>query len=386
MSVDINVDIDSASHDHSPDQLAAVRLLGLSALGSRRLLSMIRHDRPVDIVTTILTGRVVGRFSDFASTWRAELERDLVERTDERLVKRLADTRVVLIDDESYPERLRHDLDPPPALFVRGDLHRIGGLGVAVVGTRHTTEYGRTVASELGRDLALAGVDVVSGLALGVDAAAHRGVLAARQIGSDRHGVPIGVVASGLDVIYPRANGGLWKAVADAGLVVGESPPGTAPDRFRFPLRNRIIAALARVVVVVESRASGGSMITVDEALKRDVPVMAVPGATTTRASDGTNRLLRDGALVATSVDDVLAVLGLEAIGSSRCVRDLRVTPRGVDAEVLSVFGASPLDLDHVVGACAPRSLGEVALSLGRLESWGWLRNTSGWFEKIWST
>ena len=198
--------------------------------------------------------------------------------------------------------------------------------------------------------------------------------------------MPIGVVASGLDVIYPRANGGLWKAVADAGLVVGESPPGTAPDRFRFPLRNRIIAALARVVVVVESRASGGSMITVDEALQRDVPVMAVPGATTTRASDGTNRLLRDGALVATSVDDVLAVLGLEAIGSSRCVRDLRVTPRGVDAEVLSVFGASPLDLDHVVRACAPRSLGEVALSLGRLESWGWLRNTSGWFEKIWST
>jgi DNA processing protein len=382
----VSIHIDTVTDGHSPDHLAAVRLLGLSALGSRRLLSMIRHDRPIDIVTAILRGRVVERFADFASTWRAELERDLVERTDELLVKQLADTRVVLLDEESYPKRLRHDLDPPPVLFVRGDLHRVGSLGVAVVGTRHTTEYGRTVASELGRDLTLAGVDVVSGLALGVDAAAHRGALAARQIESDGHGTPIGVVASGLDVIYPRANGGLWKAVADAGLVIGESPPGTPPDRFRFPLRNRIIAALARVVVVVESRASGGSMITVDEALKRDVPVMAVPGATTTRASDGTNRLLRDGALVATSVDDVLAVLGLEAIGVTRCARDLRVTPSGVDAEVLSVFGPSPLDLDHIVGACAPRTLGEVALSLGRLESWGWLRHTSGWFEKIWST
>ena len=124
-------------------------------------------------------------------------------------------------------------------------------------------------------------------------------------------------------------------------------------------------------------------MITVDEALKRDVPVMAVPGATTTRASDGTNQLLRDGALVAASPDDVLAVLGLEATGASIAVRDLRVTPHGVDADVLAVFGHSPLDLDQVVSACSPRSLGEVALSLGRLESWGWLRHTSGWFERV---
>ena len=124
-------------------------------------------------------------------------------------------------------------------------------------------------------------------------------------------------------------------------------------------------------------------MITVDEALKRGVPVMAVPGATTTRASDGTNRLLRDGALVAASADDVLVTLGLEAIGGAASVRDLRVTPRGVDAEVLAVFDTSPLDLDHVVAACAPRTLGEVAISLGRLESWGWLRHTSGWFERI---
>jgi hypothetical protein len=196
-------------------------------------------------------------------------------------------------------------------------------------------------------------------------------------------GAPVGVVASGLDVVYPRANGGLWRAVADAGVVISEAPPGTPPDRFRFPLRNRIIAALARVVVVVESRASGGSMITVDEALKRGVPVMAVPGATTTRASEGTNRLLRDGAMVATSPDDVLAVLGLASIGADPMMRELRVVPRDSDAAVLSVFAHDPLDLDRIVAACAPMTLGEVALSLGRLESWGWLRHTSGWFERV---
>lgn len=379
----------SSFGDHTADHLAAVRLIGLPALGSRRLLTMMRHECPVDIVSSIERGRVPRAFEEFASTWRRELSRDRSERDDASLVRGLADTSVVLVTDGAYPERLRHDVDPPPALFVRGDASCLNEVGVAVIGTRHATEYGRTNAAAIGRRLILSGVNVISGLALGIDAAAHRGALSAvepsenRHESSPGHGAPVGVVASGLDVVYPRANGGLWKAVADAGVIVGESPPGTPPDRFRFPLRNRIIAALASVVVVVESRSSGGSMITVDEALKRGIPVMAVPGATTTRASDGTNRLVRDGALVAASADDVLVTLGLEAIGGVTPVRDLRITPRGVDAEVLAVFGTSPLDLDHVVVACAPRTLGEVAISLGRLESWGWLRHTSGWFERI---
>ena len=360
-----------------------MRLLDLPALGPRRLLTLMNHESPVDIVEAILRGRVPEPFGEFARAWRDGLHLDLSRRSDDAIDGRLGDSRVVTIHEPEYPERLRHDIDPPPALFVRGEVGRLHGTGVAIVGTRHATEYGRTAASELGRHLGAAGVNVVSGLALGIDAAAHRGTLAAGQTSPESGGAPVGVVASGLDVIYPRANGGLWHAVARAGVVVSESPPGTPPDRFRFPLRNRIIAALSSAVVVVESRATGGSMITVDEALKRGVPVMAVPGATTTRASDGTNQLLRDGALVAASPDDVLAVVGLEAIGASSVIRDLRVTPQGHDAEVLAIFGRSPLTLDQVVTLCAPSSLGEVALSLGRLESWGWLRHTSGWFERV---
>ena len=379
----------------TPEHVAIVRLLDLPALGSRRLLTLMGDRTPTEIVSSIRRGRVPEPFREFARSWRDALELDVARRSEADVVERLGDTRVVSIHEPDYPERLRLDIDPPPALFVRGDVTHLHRTGVAIVGTRHATEYGRTAASELGRHLSRAGVNVVSGLALGVDAAAHRGVLSALQDREDVSaapvgvpkvapmGVPVGVVASGLDVVYPRANGGLWQAVARAGVVIGESPPGTSPDRFRFPLRNRIIAALSHAVVVVESRATGGSMITVDEALKRDVPVMAVPGATTTRASDGTNQLLRDGALVATSCDDVLALLGLESTGVHPVGRDLRVTPRGTDADVLAVFGHSPLNLDQVVTACAPMMLGEVALSLGRLESWGWLRHTSGWFERV---
>jgi DNA processing protein len=375
----------------TPEHVAIVRLLDLPALGSRRLLTLMGDRTPTEIVSSIRRGRVPEPFREFARSWRDALELDVARRSDADVVERLGDTRVVSIQEIEYPERLRLDIDPPPALFVRGDVMHLHRTGVAIVGTRHATEYGRTAASELGRHLSRAGVNVVSGLALGVDAAAHRGVMSMIQdVGQDPDppegvpvGVPVGVVASGLDVVYPRANGGLWQAVARAGVVIGESPPGTSPDRFRFPLRNRIIAALSHAVVVVESRATGGSMITVDEALKRDVPVMAVPGATTTRASDGTNQLLRDGALVATSCDDVLALLGLESTGAYPAGRDLRVTPRGTDADVLAVFGHSPLNLDQVVVACAPMMLGEVALSLGRLESWGWLRHTSGWFERV---
>jgi DNA processing protein len=249
------------------------------------------------------------------------------------------------------------------------------------VGTRHCTERGRSIAAGIGRDLAAAGVNVVSGLALGIDAAAHRGALTAVQRGAV--GRPVGIVASGLDVVYPKANGGLWKFVADTGVIVSESPPGTSPDRFRFPLRNRMVAALSELVVVVESRIRGGSMITVDEALERDVPVMAVPGPVDLDASAGTNQLLRDGALVMATNDDVLTALGLSA---TRRPADRRPEVRGVDLSVLSAFDSGePLTLDMIVRRASPLGvdLAQCAMSLGRLEALGWIVVDGGWFEKL---
>ena len=161
-------------------------------------------------------------------------------------------------------------------------------------------------------DLADAGVAVVSGLALGVDGAAQAGAL-------DRGGAPvIGVVGSGLDVVYPRQHSALWRSIADAGLLVGEAPPGASPERWRFPARNRIIAAIADAVVVIESHARGGSLSTVDAALARDRTILAVPGSIRSPASDGTNDLLAQGAAPARDAGDVLVALGLVPLPAQR--------------------------------------------------------------------
>ncbi len=159
------------------------------------------------------------------------------------------------------------------------------------------------MAYRLGRDLTLGGAAVVSGLALGVDGSAHRGAL-------DHGRTVIGVVAGGLDVVYPRANGPLWHEVGRRGLLVSEVPVGRRPDRWRFPARNRLIAGLAQATVVVESHQRGGALSTAEEAARRDRPVMAVPGSVLSSASKGTNGLLVDGAIPIRDAVDVLLFLG----------------------------------------------------------------------------
>lgn len=206
--------------------------------------------------------------------------------------------------DDDFPVDLANDVEPPDRLFVRGDLAALDCRRVAVVGTRRSTAYGRRMAFELGAGLAAAGVGVVSGLAIGIDAAAHDGVLA-------KGGRPIGVVASGLDNVYPRRHARLWEQVGREGLLMTENPPRTAPLNWMFPKRNRIIAALAEIVVVVESSAKGGSMHTVESAVKRGIDVMAVPGPVGSPVSEGTNRLLVEGVAPVLGVEEVLTALDL---------------------------------------------------------------------------
>jgi DNA processing protein len=283
---------------------------------------------------------------------------------------------VVTAADAAYPSALRNDPDPPPVLFVRGDLAVLDARRVGVVGTRNATRAGRTTAAALGRGLAEAGVVVVSGLAKGVDACAHHGALAARRA------PPVAVVGNGLDTPYPRVNAELWEAVAEHGVLLSEWPPGTAPEPFRFPLRNRILAALSEVVVVVESRERGGSLITAQAAIERGIDVMAVPGSVHNRAAIGTNELLRDGAAPVTSPDDVLLALGLDGRRAGGAAFDPRPLPRGIDAEVLARCRRDPCTLDEVVVELG-LPLAEVAMTLARLERAGWLQEAGGWFEPV---
>jgi len=217
--------------------------------------------------------------------------------------------------DAAYPVGLRDATDAPWALFGRGDPDLLGRLepdgAVTVVGARRATTYGREVARELGRELAAAGLVVISGLAFGIDACAHRGAL--------ETGATVAVLGSGVDVAYPASHRSLWRQIGECGLVLSELPPGVGAWRWTFPARNRIMAALAGMTVVVEAARRSGSLITADLAADLGRDLGAVPGPVNARASAGTNDLLAGGACLVRDAQDVLdAMLGPGARAAGR--------------------------------------------------------------------
>jgi len=208
----------------------------------------------------------------------------------------------VLPGDEAYPEAFRQLPDPPFVLFACGDLSVLGTPGVGLVGTRHPTAYGRQAAALLARELAGVGCPVVSGMAKGIDAAAHGAAL-------DEGGPTVGVLGAGIDRSYPPENARLFARMREKGTLITEMPPGEEPNAGNFPRRNRLISALSAAVVVVEMGDRSGARHTVDYALELGREVFAVPGPITSPASAGTNALLRDGARVATCARDLLEVM-----------------------------------------------------------------------------
>ncbi|HEV3377380.1 MAG TPA: DNA-processing protein DprA [Thermoleophilaceae bacterium] len=277
----------------------------------------------------------------------------------------------------AYPTPLLELGDPPAVLFALGTLERLGALRdepvVAIVGTRNPSPYGIEVAYSLGRGLGAAGVPVVSGLALGIDATAHRGCLAG-------NGMPVAVLACGPDVIYPRRHRRLHERVHESGIVLSELPPGTQPFRWSFPARNRIMAGLARMTVVVEAADPSGSLITTDFARDLGRSVAAVPGRVTSRVARGTNGLLRDGAVPITGAEDVLDELfgaGMRRLSSEEGRR-----PEPDDPQLARVLEAA--ERFGSVGAIADAvglGSGETRAALGRLEADGYLvrRELGGW-------
>jgi DNA processing protein len=285
-------------------EICAAALAGLPGMTPVRLAKLLDGFRPVLAWKAVRAGIHPGdpqlRFA--TSSRETELE-EVAERYRREGVK------VLLPDMIEYPSMLVGDPGAPAVLFSLGDPAVLEDRPrVAIVGTRSATPYGRQVASEMGHDLAAAGVVVVSGLAAGIDGAAHSGALKAE---GDAPAPPVAVVGTGLDVVYPPSNRGLWERVAAVGAVLSESALGTKPHPGVFPARNRIIAALSDVVVVVESHHKGGALYTVEAAARRSIPVCAVPGSVRSRASDGTNALLVDGCAPIRDVDDVLVALAL---------------------------------------------------------------------------
>lgn len=215
-------------------------------------------------------------------------------------------------DGPGYPEHLDVFEDAPDVLFVRGALPQDPGVGI--VGTRKCTAYGLELADAYGRAVAETGWHVMSGLARGIDGAAHRGMVSVAGVG-------VAVLGCGIDVAYPREHRRLGEQILEAGgAITSEYPPGSRPDAWRFPPRNRIIAGLSAAVVVVEAAKTGGALITAVKAAEYGIPVFAMPGDVDRRTSEGTNRLIRDGAFPVLDPEDLIEELDL-VYGLSQCRR-----------------------------------------------------------------
>jgi DNA processing protein len=275
-----------------------------------------------------------------------------------------------------YPPLLAELHDPPNPLYVRGGVDRLAALAaepcVAMVGGRRPSAYARGVAQRMGRSLAAAGVTVVSGLALGIDAESHRGAVAAG-------GAAIAVLAGGPDIPYPARHSELYRQILERGVVVSELPPGIRVRKWAFPARNRIMVGISTVVVVVEARESSGSLITAEFAAGSNRELAAVPGHVDARVAAGSNGLLHDGAAFVRGAEDVLDLLFGVGQGPRPRRPEIRLEP-----QLREVLDA--VEVGEDVGEASARSRlspSQVRAALGRLESLGLVRRDSfGGYER----
>ncbi len=274
----------------------------------------------------------------------------------------------VAIVDAEYPPLLREIIDPPFALFYRGDLSLLQKPMVAMVGSRRASAYGMNAAAHLARQLASAGVMIVSGLARGIDAASHQAAL-------DSKASTIAILGTGIDVLYPRSHGRLTRAIAERGLLLSEFPPGTPPLAGNFPVRNRVISGVALGTVIVEATGRSGSLITARMAAEQGREVFAVPGSIFASASEGPHRLIQYGAKLVHDGNDILEELpgGLKMADGQPPPE-----PESPLREVLAVFTRE--EAMHIDGVAAKLglSVANVSEAVLQLELGGWIRALPG--------
>ena len=359
-------------------EIVATAIRRIPRLGPRRIMTLMETEPDLERLWNLgpeglsiaAGGEGIFHYNASALLRDAESEVDAAHRLG---------ARIVTISDAEYPRSLRAVFDPPVVLYIMGEIAEIDAGAVAIVGARRSTPYGESRARELSRDLAVAGLTIVSGLARGIDSTAHAAAL-------DAGGRTIAVLGTGIDILYPNESAELGRRIAasGAGALVSEFPPGTPPIASNFPQRNRIIAGLSRAVVVVEASERSGSLITARDALEYGREVLAVPGPVGP-SSRGTHKLIRDGAEIAETADDVLrAIRAPRASGEHPPDREPSslppALPPGVGPEgyaILRVLGAGEKQIDAIfdeIDAPAP----VVSASLMRLEIAGFIRQRPG--------
>jgi DNA processing protein len=323
----------------------------------RRLLERFGSPEAVFRASRDELARVKGVSAAVAAAIHSHDGRPAAER--ECLAVRREGVRIVTLLDRDYPKPLLEIPDPPPYLYVKGSLEGIDPA-VAVVGSRRASSYGILTTSRLAGELASRGVTVVSGMARGVDAAAHRAALEAG-------GNTIGVLGCGIDLVYPTENRELFREMADKGALVSEFPLGTLPLAENFPRRNRLISGISRGVLVVEAAENSGSLITAQLALDQGRDVFAVPGNINFSSSRGTNRLIKQGAKLVEGVEDILEELPQrrQPTGDAPEPPGFSLSPR--EASIYSLLADGPLHIDEL-GVRSELTPGEVSAMLLNLE------------------
>ena len=290
------------------------------------------------------------------------------KKTEEDLEKELAYCRqkgimLAVWQEAAYPVRLEHIYNPPYGLFYRGKFPDGGQKAVSVVGARNCTCYGKTVAQQVGKELAAAGILVVSGMAAGIDGAAQQGALYGG-------GSTLGVLGCGVDICYPAANRELYERLATDGCVVSEYPPRTRPLALNFPQRNRIISGLSDVVLVVEAREQSGSLITVDFALEQGKDIYAVPGRISDLSSGGTNRLIQQGAGIYLNMENFLESMHIFAKTEENSCKKQKLSLENLERLVYSCLDLTPRNLESL-WAETGLDLGRLVETLGTLQEMG---------------
>lgn len=276
---------------------------------------------------------------------------------------------VLTWDDGAYPRLLKEIDQPPPVLYVRGSLLPEDDWSVAIVGTRRVTAYGRQVAEEVATNLAQNGVTVVSGLARGVDSIAHQSAISAG-------GRTLAVLGNGVDVVYPPEHRNLAAQIMEHGALVSDYPLGTQPDGINFPPRNRIISGLSRAVIIVEAGSTSGALITATFAAEQGRDVFAVPGNINAPQSQGTNRLIRDGAFPLLNPQDVLETLNLTMVTEHRTVRVV-LPADPIEARLYQLLSQEPRHVDEIRSQ-ANMPIEKVSSTLAMMELKGMVRQVGG--------
>jgi DNA processing protein len=341
----------------------------IKGIGAVRMQALIRHfgdlevawkAAPIDLARAGLGLKVIERIVqarqnvDLDKVW-AKIESQGI--------------KILIWEDETYPQRLKEIEQPPPVLYIRGDYLPDDLFAVAIVGTRRVTAYGRQITEELAAYLASNGITVVSGLARGVDAIAHQTALKAG-------GRTIGVLGSGVDKIYPPEHRGLAGKMMESGAIVSDYAPGTPPDASNFPPRNRIISGLSLAVVVIEAGETSGALITAEFAAEQGREIFAVPGSILAPQSKGTNKLIQNGALPLLSVNDLMQALNLTRMGEQKAAR--KVIPSDeTEARLMNVLGEEPVHVDEIRNR-TDLPIEKVSATLALMELKGMVRQVGG--------